>query len=81
MQFWVGGKLIESVRPDHDRPDVAEHFRRPALVHCGWTCHLKRNLIKPRDILEVKVKANQGKSAAIAYDYLSSMFTPVATAV
>ena len=70
VQFLANGKLIKSVKPDHDRPDVAEHFRRPAMLHSGWTCHLKRNLIKPQDILEVRVKSNQGKAAVIAYDYL-----------
>jgi SAM-dependent methyltransferase len=80
VQVRLGGKLIESVRPDHDRPDIAENFHRPELLRSGWTCHLKRNLIKPQQILEVKVKGNQGRSAVIAYDYLSSMFTPAAAA-
>ena len=73
VQFLTNGKVIATVVPCHERPDVAAFFQRPAVIRSGWTCNLKRGLIRSNDIVEIKVVNNRGRSRIIAYDFLKSM--------
>jgi SAM-dependent methyltransferase len=73
VQFISKGRVIATVVPSQDRPDVAEFFQRPALLHSGWNCNVQRELVRLRDIIEIKVVNGDGQSTLIAYDFLLSM--------
>jgi hypothetical protein len=73
IQFLTKGKVIATVVPSYDRPDVAKAFGRPALLHSGWTCNLRRDLVRLKDIIEIKVVNGTGQSSIIAYDLLHAM--------
>ena len=73
VQFLTNDRLISSVVPSYDRPDVAAFFQRPAVLRSGWSCNLKRGLIRSNDIVEINVVNDKGRSRVIAYDYLKSM--------
>lgn len=73
VQFLSDGKVIATVVPSYDRPDVAAFFQRPAVIRSGWTCQLKRRLFRSNYIVDIKAVNDKGRSGIIAYDSLKTM--------
>ena len=40
VQVWIDGKPVQRCVPRRERPDVAQHFKRPEFLLCGWNCSL-----------------------------------------
>ena len=73
IQIRSGGKVIETVTPDQDRPDVAKHFQCPSATRSGWTCRLKSHPIRPNDIVEITTINHAQRKGIIAYDLYTSI--------
>jgi SAM-dependent methyltransferase len=80
IQVLLNDTVMEAVTPSHDRPDIAQHFKCPAVLRSGWTCQLGRYKAGTGDIIEVKVISNKNKSLTILYDYLTSTLSQKAAA-
>jgi len=73
VQFLAKGRVIDTVTPSHERPDVAAFFQRSSALRSGWNCELPRNRVRSGNIIEIKVVNNKNRSLIIAYDHLKSM--------
>lgn len=60
VQVLVNGEIVQRCEPFYDRPDVAAHFQKDAILQSGWNCYLPKNTVTPQDVLIVKVINNYG---------------------
>ena len=60
VQVVVNGEIVQRCEPFYDRPDVAAHFQKDAILQSGWNCYLPKNAVTPQDVLIVKVINNYG---------------------
>jgi len=73
IQFIANERVIQSVTPSFDRPDVAAFFLSPSILRSGWNCQLREDCVRPTDIIEIKVVNQKGQSRTIAYDTLKAL--------
>ena len=60
VQVLVNGEVVQRCEPFYDRPDVAAHFQKDAILQSGWNCYLPKNTVTPQDVLIVKAINNYG---------------------
>ena len=60
VQVLVNGEVVQRCEPFYDRPDVAAHFQKDAILQSGWNCYLPQNTVTPQDVLIVKAINNYG---------------------
>ncbi|MEG4293840.1 methyltransferase domain-containing protein [Microcoleus sp. C2C3] len=60
VQVLVNGEVVQRCEPFYDRPDVAAHFQKEAILQSGWNCYLPKNTVTPQDVLIVKAINNYG---------------------
>jgi SAM-dependent methyltransferase len=60
VQVLVNGEVVQRCEPFYDRPDVAAHFQKDAILQSGWNCYLAKNTVTPQDVLIVKAINNYG---------------------
>ena len=60
VQVLVNGEVVQRCEPFYDRPDVAAHFQKDAILQSGWNCYLPKNTVTPQDVLIVKAVNNYG---------------------
>jgi len=60
VQVLVNGEVVQRCEPFYDRPDVAAHFQKDAMLQSGWNCYLPQKTVTPQDVLIVKAINNYG---------------------
>lgn len=65
IQILLNGEVIQRCVPSQPRPDVAEQFQNPDLLHCGWECWVKEQELSPKDVILIKAMNTLGLSCMI----------------
>ncbi len=60
VQVLVNGEIVQRCEPFYDRPDVAAHFQKDAILQSGWNCYLPKSTVTPEAVLIVKAINNYG---------------------
>ncbi len=68
IQVISNDRVLQTVMPSFDRPDVAAFFLSPSILRSGWICQLREDCVRPTDIIQIKVVNHKGQSRTIAYD-------------
>lgn len=55
IRILINGATVHRCLPCYDRPDVAEAFQDNKGLKSGFSCYLKKNIVKPTDIIMVKI--------------------------
>ena len=55
IQIIIDGDVVHRCLPSHDRPDIAEAFQDDKGLKSGFSCNIPRNIVRPSDIVIVKV--------------------------
>ncbi len=80
IQFISSERVIQTVTPSFDRPDVAAFYLSPSILRSGWNCQLREDCVRPTDIIEIKVVNQKGHSRTIVYDTLKALLNRRPTA-
>jgi SAM-dependent methyltransferase len=64
-----GDRIIATVAPGHDRPDVAEYFNCPSAAFSGWRCQIDRRAVRWNDTFEISATNHLGARTVIVFDY------------
>jgi SAM-dependent methyltransferase len=73
IQFISNERILQTVTPSFDRPDVATIFQSPSILRSGWICQLREDCVRANDIIEIKVVNKKGQSRTIASDTLKAL--------
>lgn len=60
IQIAINGQIVQKCQPGHSRSDIAEQFKNPELLNCGWSCDLATDKVSLNDVISVKAVNNYG---------------------
>ena len=77
IQILANGKIVQHCLPSHDRPDIEKAFQDRRNLKSGFSCHVRQNLIKPADIVMLKIINSRNIENLIPVGALNSLLTPL----
>lgn len=60
IQAIVKDRIVGRCQPSYKRPDVADYFKKEAVLESGWSCTLEKGTVSPQDIILIKAINDSG---------------------
>lgn len=73
IDLFVGENRVQTCLAGGQRGDVADHFDRPAMRACGWTCLIDAQAIETSDLITAELRGQNGETFVVACDTLERL--------
>ena len=73
VDIYAGDKRVQTCLAGGQRADVADHFGRPAMRQCGWTCLIDAQAVEASDLISAELRGEDGTSFVVACDTLERL--------
>lgn len=73
IQIIVDGKTVQRCTPTHERPDIYAAFQDEKGITSGFSCSIPRSMVRPSDIIILKVTNSREIEHVIGIGTLDSM--------